>query len=151
MHLRVLDDSTVEAKRKTEVRVVGIAEVEVSGSRFIICNTHFTWTPDGKTDQYQLEDLPKLLSILEHVGEFVLCGDFNAPRGKEIFDELARRYTDNVPPRFTSSIDGTRHKHGALHIVVDGIFSTSPYVIRDFSMVHGVSDHCALTATVTRK
>jgi len=92
-----------------------------------------------------------LCAVLETLGDFVLAGDFNAPRGKEIFSLLAERYTDNIPQKYTSSIDGTLHKAGPLPYMIDGIFSTPLYEVVDVEMVCGVSDHCAFKAFVTKK
>ena len=55
-------------------------------------NTHFTWTPNAEVNEMQRQDLPTLFASLDRVPEFILCGDFNAPRGKEIFDTIATVY-----------------------------------------------------------
>lgn len=79
------------------------------GSEFSVGTTHFTWTPDGEANDRQREDLWALFKILDGIPEFVLCGDFNAPRGGEIFAALAKKYADNIPAQYTTSIDGNIH------------------------------------------
>ena len=78
----------------------------------------------------------------------MLCGDFNAPRGGEIFGLLAQKYKDNVPQKYTTSIDGILHRAGPLPFMVDGLFSTPGYTVSHVEMVCGISDHCALIANV---
>jgi endonuclease/exonuclease/phosphatase family metal-dependent hydrolase len=124
-------------------------EIEKEGETFRVATTHFTWTPDGSADDYQRADVKKLLAILGGMGEFVLTGDFNAPRGGEIFGTLAEKYKDNVPSHYTTSIDGALHRAGPLELMVDGIFSTPGYAVSDVELVAGVSDHKAIVATVS--
>jgi len=124
-------------------------EVEKEGKNFHFLTTHFTWSARGKAVNLQRENMNKLLKYLENLKEFVLIGDFNAPRGGEIFAMLAGRYKDNVPPHYTSSIDPNLHRAGRLELMVDGIFSTPLYAVSDVEIVSGVSDHCALVATVS--
>ena len=91
----------------------------------------------------------RLLACLEPEEEFTLCGDFNAPRGGEIFTALAMRYQDNIPLEYASSIDGNLHRKGPLPYMVDGLFTTPSYIASDVSLQSGVSDHCAILATVS--
>lgn len=125
-------------------------EVKKGNTRFKIAATHFTWTPDGQADEFQREDMQALLRVLGELGELVLCGDFNAPRGGEIFDLLATRLTDNIPAEYTSSLDPELHRKKPLELMVDGIFSTAAHAVRDVERVNGLSDHCAFTASVER-
>ena len=118
---------------------------------FRIGTTHFTWAPDGEVDNLQRRDLPNLLKVLKEAGEIVFTGDFNAPRGKEVFNEIASRYKDNVPAKYTDSLDDTFHRRKDLELMVDGIFSTPSYKVSDVEMICDVSDHCALTAKVSKK
>ena len=127
-----------------------ICDIEKDGVQYRIATVHFTWAANGGSNEIQFTNIEKLFNALNSHKDFVLTGDFNAPRGKEIFTKLAAQYTDNVPPHYTSSIDGTRHKAGALPYMVDGIFSTSGYSVSNVEMHSGVSDHCALTADVAR-
>ena len=144
------NDTTTETKRKTQAYVLVGCDIENEGASFRILTTHFTWTPNGQPDDYQRIDLQAMLALLEPLGDFVLTGDFNAPRGGEIFTRLAERFTDTVPPHYTSSIDGTLHRAGPLPYMVDGIFSTPTYSVSNVEMRCGVSDHCALVARIAK-
>lgn len=125
-------------------------DVVKDGEVFRIGTTHFTWTPDGEADDDQRIEAKELLHILEKQKDIVFTGDFNAPRGKEIFSRIAERYKDNVPLEYTTSIDGSIHRAGDLPLMVDGIFSTPGYLVSNARMVCGVSDHCALLAEVEK-
>mgnify|MGYP003739632349 CR=1 FL=1 len=113
-------------------------------------NTHFTWSPNGEANDEQRLDLAEMLSQLENYDDFILCGDFNAPRGKEIFAQLASRYTDNLPPEVTTTIDGQFHYAGQLEIVVDGFFTTPRYQVESLQVRAGLSDHQGLLAQVSK-
>ena len=123
---------------------------EKEGGLFTIRTTHCTWSPDGEPTMAQRINMKALLGILKLREEFVLTGDFNAPRGGEIFSMLANTYKDNVPASYTTSIDGTLHRAGPLNLMVDGLFSTPQYSVSNVEMVCGLSDHCALVAEVSR-
>lgn len=132
------------------------ADIDCDGTTYRVLSTHFTWTPDGSASDEQRVDMRKLLNTLSAEGEFVLCGDFNAPRGGEIFAELASRYTDNIPPQYATSIDVTLHKRGRERPhelsdkMVDGLFTTPGYRARDVELHFGISDHAAVTALIER-
>lgn len=111
-------------------------------------NTHFTWSPNGQANDEQRRDLAVLLRQLETYDEFVLCGDFNAPRGGEIFAQFADRFTDNLPAHVTTTIDGQFHYAGDLQIVVDGLFTTPAYQSTQVEVLGGLSDHKAILATI---
>ncbi|MBU6323328.1 MAG: endonuclease/exonuclease/phosphatase family protein [Patescibacteria group bacterium] len=143
-------DKSVEEKRVSQNLGVLLADVEKDGVTYRSASTHFTWTPDGEADEYQRQDVRTMLDLLESEGEYVLCGDFNAPRGKEIFSAISAKLKDNVPSEYETSIDGNIHRAGALPYMVDGLFSTPGYAVSDVEMHCGVSDHCALTATIRR-
>lgn len=113
-----------------------------------IATTHFTYSPDGEPNFQQREDLGKILNFLSKKREIVLTGDFNAPRGGEIFNTLAGCLRDNLPPEITSTLDPRLHKAGALELVVDGIFSSGGYSVSSVRTVEGVSDHKAIVGVV---
>lgn len=141
---------TVEKKHAINHALVTYT-VEKEGISFTVATTHFTWTPRGySTDDGQRRDVQELLKLLEHIGEFVLCGDFNAARGGEIFSTIASVYEDNVPLTYTTSIDGNFHRAGQLPYMVDGLFSTKGYAVSGVEIVCGVSDHCALITTISK-
>ena len=144
------DTTSMEARHRTQRRVLLTAEITKDGVLFKIGTTHFTWTPDGEADEYQRADLAGLFTSLEHEDEIVFCGDFNAPRGKEIFSAIAARYHDNIPPHYTTSLDSALHRAGPLPYMVDGLFSTPGYAVTNVELVCDVSDHCAIVADIER-
>src|SRR3989338_8407398 len=127
-------------------KVVIVATVSFGGVPYTFATTHFTWTNHGAVNDNQRSDLKKLFGILDAVPEFVLVGDFNAPRGREIFTTIASRYKDNIPPEYTTSIDKNLHRAGDLGFMVDGLFTTPRYVATEVKLTDGVSDHMAITA-----
>jgi endonuclease/exonuclease/phosphatase family metal-dependent hydrolase len=120
------------------------------GKEYTIGATHFTWTPDGKASGEQRRDMKQLLQILARFPDIVFCGDFNAPRGGEIWEELAKNYKDNIPAAYHSSIDPKLHKVRNLERMVDGLFSTPEYRVSDVRLVEGVSDHKAIVGMIER-
>ncbi|TSC62639.1 MAG: endonuclease/exonuclease/phosphatase [Parcubacteria group bacterium Athens0416_74] len=141
-------------------RIVLAVDIEKEGAAYRIATTHFTWTPDGKPNDVQRRDLRALLTELEQMGEFVLTGDFNAPRGGEIFDALARKYRDNIPHEYTTSLDYAIHHvpqakleadaraAGVQGHMVDVLFTTPGYSTEGVRLVGGVSDHMAVVANI---
>jgi len=144
------DMTSEQTRHETESCSVVFSTFDKDGAGFKIGTTHFTWSEDGQPNDYQRKNMRELLSVLETSEEFVLTGDFNAPRGGEIFSMLADKYKDNVPSHYTTSIDGNLHRAGQLNLMVDGIFSTQGYKVSNVEMVRGLSDHCALVARVSR-
>ncbi len=135
-------------------RVLVSGKVQKDEVEFVVGTTHFTWAPDGQANDFQREHIRKLLSVLSHISEIVFCGDFNAPRGGEIFDAIAKHYKDHIPKHYTTSIDMGLHRFGAKlkgkPLMVDGLFSTPHYEIRNVRLQDGVSDHCAIVAEISK-
>lgn len=126
-----------------------VADIEYGGGESLrVITTHFPWSEEGRTTPFQRVALKNLLAQTDTLGEFVLCGDFNAPRGQEIFTELSARFKDNVPPRYESSIDPTKHRNPDIRLMVDGVFTTPGIAVTDVSMQGGISDHRALIGTL---
>jgi endonuclease/exonuclease/phosphatase family metal-dependent hydrolase len=144
------DPTTAQTKSQTQNHLVIACDVEKDNASFRIGTTHFPWTPDGRADDVQRNDLKILLEILDPLEEFVLCGDFNFPRGGDLFDVMAVRFKDNIPTRYLTSIDPILHRSGALELMVDGVFSTPGYSVSDVELHTGISDHCAITFNVSR-
>jgi len=150
------DDTSFESIHATVRFSLMACDIETEGEAYHIGTTHFPVTDRGEATDYQRTDMQALLALLRDQGELVFSGDFNAPRGGEIFSTLADRYTDNVPPKYKTSIDLDLHRAGKEHAerlstkMVDGIFSTSGYRVSDVEMTCGVSDHCALVAKVEK-
>lgn len=125
--------------------------VNKDDERYTVAITHFTWTFDGSTSDKQREDLKNLLAITEKCPELILCGDFNAPRGGEIFGILAKKYKDNIPVEYVSSLDTELHRIGKIkQLMVDGLFTTKHYEVSEVKLSEGVSDHMAVTALVSK-
>jgi endonuclease/exonuclease/phosphatase family metal-dependent hydrolase len=134
-------------------RFVLVTELEHEGLPYRIATTHFTWSPDGEATDEQREDFAALRQVLARYPDYVLCGDVNAPRGREIFakflDEL--RLTDHLPPEVTTTLDPAFHYAGALELVVDTVFSTPHYAVEHVQVLEGVSDHKGILATLERR
>ncbi len=121
-----------------------------TGKAWTVATTHFTWTPDGEASDAQRADIKRLFSTLESFPEIAFCGDFNAPRGREMWGKLAERYRDNIPGEYVSSIDPLLHRAEGLEVMVDGLFTTPGYRTFDVKLVEGVSDHKAVVGYLER-
>lgn len=125
--------------------------VEKEGTKYCFATTHFTWSKNGETIDLQLKTYQSLSVILDKLPGLVLTGDFNAPRGREIFSSLAKRYQDNIPLEVTTTIDNNLHKaKDEINFVVDGCFSSKDYLVENVRVLPGVSDHMAVVAEVTK-
>lgn len=121
---------------------------------FRIATTHLNVTPQGQSTPEQRADAAHMLAFAraeaERAGGLLLCGDFNAPRGRATFGLIAESFLDGVPAHYTTSIDGTLHRAGPLPYMVDGLFHTPSYALENAALHGGVSDHMGLTATLRR-
>jgi endonuclease/exonuclease/phosphatase family metal-dependent hydrolase len=132
-------------------RTVQFVQILHDGHIFQIANTHLTWTPNGSVTELQMEDLERLMQYTKLMTHTVICGDFNAPRGKAAWQRICDDLTDNIPSEATTTLDGNIHRAGPLPYVVDGMFSSPHYQIENVKIHDGVSDHCAVTGEVYRK
>ncbi len=146
-HFAVGDSATYD-------RVLLTLHIVYQGNDYRIGTTHFTWTPHGEASDEQRRDVAELLCILDSYKEgIVFCGDFNAPRGGEIFAHLAASYKDNLPPSVQSTLDPVYHRAPPSqrdHLAVDTIFSTPEYCVDHMEVVEGISDHKLLRAIISR-
>ena len=126
-------------------------EVEEDDRKWRFANTHFTWTPNGQPTEDQRVHLEKLLEFLEKYPDIILCGDFNAPRGGEVWSKLALVYKDNIPDTVKTTVDKNNHIAGDLQLVVDGLFTTPEYGVSNVEVLDGLSDHCAIVAEIEKK
>lgn len=126
-------------------------EIAIDGATYSVANTHFMWSPNGEMVPPQYEALERLLVTLDRYPELILTGDFNCPRGFPVFDELAKRYTDNIPAAVTTTVDQELHRVKGLQLVIDGLFSSNHYRVSDVEVRSGVSDHCAIIGTVAKQ
>lgn len=140
----------ISVKEETVWRGVIQGTMEKDSHSFTVATTHFTRTHDGSPSEKQRRDLKKLLGLLDDNPELILCGDFNAPRGGEIFTNLSNRFKDNIPAKYDSSLDPKLHRVGHLKRMVDGLFSAPEYIVSDVKLTGGVSDHMAVTALILK-
>jgi len=120
------------------------------GKIFKFITTHLPVTKDGEVTPFQLEVIDALLKELGKIEGFVLCGDTNAPRGKESFGRLAEKYKDNIPNEYKTSIDQNLHRVKGLQYMVDGLFTTPNYIASNVKLIDGVSDHMAIVAEIDK-
>ncbi len=119
------------------------------GAVYRFITTHLPVTKEGASTPLQLYVVDSLLATLENLGEFVLCGDMNAPRGNESFSRLAKKYKDNIPPEYKTSIDQNLHRAKGIQFMVDGLFTTPAYKAKEVKLADGVSDHMAVVANIS--
>lgn len=149
-HIPSVKDAVPSDRHESYNGILLVARAKSADVSFTVGTTHFTWTPDGSVSEGQRKDMQKLLALLAQFPDIVFCGDFNAPRGKEIWEMLAARYVDNIPPEYKTSIDQNLHAAAGIQYVVDGLFSTPHYQCSDTRLVCGVSDHCAIVSNILR-
>ncbi|MBP6925640.1 MAG: endonuclease/exonuclease/phosphatase family protein [Candidatus Pacebacteria bacterium] len=118
---------------------------------YYVATTHFTRTDDGEITDKQREDANNLLDLLSKKQDFVLCGDMNAPRGKECFSMFAQQYVDHIPAEYTNSIDTSLHRNPNLEFMVDALFATPHYTASNVKLVAGLSDHKGIVAELYKE
>ncbi len=142
------------AKEYVEDHCLVCLDVVANDGTYRFMTTHFTWSHGGEATDLQRENIKNLQRLLEQFGDFILTGDFNAPRGGEIFRELSSRYKDNVPACYQTSIDVNLHRAGKVRPrelsdkMVDGLFTTPAYAATNVELVFGISDHAAIVADI---
>jgi endonuclease/exonuclease/phosphatase family metal-dependent hydrolase len=128
-----------------------LADIEKEGKVFRFLTVHLPVEyPGENVSPFQLETYEKFKEILKNKGEFMLTGDFNAPRGTIIFDSLAQTYKDNIPVEIISTIDDVLHRSAPLHYVVDGIFTTPGFKVSAIAIHDGLSDHKGITGSLCK-
>jgi exonuclease III len=133
-------------------RALLYADVLKGEENYIIGTTHFEWTPDGNPNETQREAFHNLERILNNSDDFILAGDFNAPKNGEIYNKFLKSgFKDNLPEDITSTIDSKYHKNSNLSLIVDNIFSKGKYEVSNVRVVGGVSDHKAIIGEVSVK
>jgi endonuclease/exonuclease/phosphatase family metal-dependent hydrolase len=154
------DDTSADTKRKTYWQgVVGVT-VDDGGLDITICSTHFTWTPNGASNENQKTDMPRLLAFTDELDPHVLCGDFNVPREQnDVYPLITEKYTDHVPLHYKTSMFVPLHRvkddpiesKRIGQFMVDYILSTpGAYTVSNVEMRGNVSDHYALVAYIER-
>lgn len=143
--LKTYSEYVTGENNKNSVLVwIDIMNKEGRSSRFI--TTHVPVTKGGESTPYQLEVVDNLLKELDSLREFILCGDMNAPRGKETFSRIAKKYKDNIPGEYKTSLDQNLHRVKNLQHMVDGLFTTTKYQASNVKLIDGISDHMAIVA-----
>jgi hypothetical protein len=130
-------------------RAVMFADIQKEALTYHVAMTHFTWADNGGTNAEQFRDMDAMLPLFDGREPIVFVGDFNAPRGLEIFSKLASTFTDNIPADVATTMDNNLHRAGnrLAPLVVDGFF-TRGYTATNVRVVAGVSDHCALVGDI---
>jgi endonuclease/exonuclease/phosphatase family metal-dependent hydrolase len=146
--LLIHEGEAPEVVAEKTARAILVTEVMKDGQLYRLINTHFTWSPKGQPTEEQHQNLETLFHLLSPLPDFILCGDFNAPRGTAIFDALASRYKDNIPAEVTTTIDKNLHRAGDLQLVIDGFFTTPPYYVESIDVLGNLSDHMGILAKV---
>ncbi|MFZ2200069.1 MAG: endonuclease/exonuclease/phosphatase family protein [Microgenomates group bacterium] len=136
----------------THAPVLIVADVISPNGTYKIATVHGTWTKGGLVNERQRSEMGKIIQILSGQ-EVVLCGDFNIPRGNELYKIFAENFKDNIPNEVQTTLDpvlhyGNREEVGRLKFVVDYAWSTKRYKVLEVQIVSGVSDHCALVCTI---
>jgi len=137
-------------------RVLSSVDVEVQGEWYRVANTHFTWSDAGQFTTKQADDFRRLWTNIEDLGEVILTGDFNSPRGGEgdgqnPYDVLSDRMEAIIPADEITTLDSTLHRAGELNLVVDGIFITPTYESQEVRLISAVSDHQAIVAEIEKR
>jgi endonuclease/exonuclease/phosphatase family metal-dependent hydrolase len=129
-------------------RILQYAVIEKDGVAYRVGHTHFVWTPKGEPSPRQFAAMERLLSYTNSFQDMLLCGDFNAPRGRAVWEMITKEFIDNIPPSETTTLDQVLHRAAPLHYVVDGMFTKGQYVARDVAVISGASDHKLITAFI---
>lgn len=131
-------------------RVLVVGMVLKDGKKYTIGTTHFTWSGGATTTDEQRQDIVKFLEAVAQFPDIIFCGDFNAPRGGEIFTEIEKHYKDRLPKKVKTTIDLDLHYAASLYLVVDTIFSTQHYKFSNVHTKSGISDHIGIVGEVER-
>lgn len=140
-----------ETYRDATAQPLLLVSLEKDDKTYHVGTTHFMKSYHGVPDTYQRARMMLFLECIAHHPDVLFCGDFNIPRGTELYHVLRERYTDHVPPEYTRSLDPELHRRPDLEYMVDYIWSTPDYVAENVRMICGLSDHCAIVGEVSRR
>lgn len=129
-----------------------LANVDIAGKLYRVGTIHLTWTPKASMTNRQRLNVAELLDLVAGQ-ELVLSGDFNIPRGNDVYLQMARYFQDNIPDSIHSTLDPELHYRNKgqvkkLELVVDYVWSTPKYIVSDLKVISGVSDHGAIVCGV---
>ena len=140
----------VDGDPNSDNRVVSWIDFRIQSQNYRVATTHFTWSEKGEVSDLQQKHFRELEQILDRIDPCILCGDFNTPRGSEIYDKLALRYQDCIPATVKTTIDPKLHRAAGLQLVVDGMFCSDSYHHQHTKVVSGLSDHQAIVSEFLR-
>ncbi len=146
--LKSFDEYMSDEKFQKNNAFVWIETKDDDENLFKFVTTQLPVTNKGEVTTYQIEVINSMLSHLENLGELVLCGDMNAPRGHESFSLIEEKYQDNIPLEYKTSIDQNLHKVKGIQFMVDGLFTTPNYHASNVKLYDGISDHMAIIADI---
>ena len=91
-----------------------------------------------------------MIEFLNPYENLVLVGDSNAPRGYKVFKKMNKIWKDNIPKKYTTSIDNKIHRLGYknLQYVVDILFTKGSISVKNVRYQDGLSDHYALITEI---
>lgn len=150
-----------EVINSTEDRVVVCATVCKDGMEYNIATTHGMWVRDGVTNDVQRQCMTRLRNTL--IGEsyrrrgMVLAGDMNFNRGGEVYKMFTLDWNDCVPFEVDNTLDPDHPVvRKGIKVVTDYVMThkghnCDNYTVTDVRLQAGVSDHCVLSATVSRQ
>lgn len=121
-----------------------------SGQSYVFGNTHFTWAMPDVAARDQAPDFTRFQTLLRPHSSIVFSGDFNAPRETMVYRTLSNQYRSWIPDSVDSTLDPELFRKPELKLVVDHLFSTPDYELTNVSVLTGLSDHCGLSATVSK-
>lgn len=137
----------VHSSRPRSVALV--LDLTIDKQKLSVATTHFTWSNLGRVTGEQLNNMQLLLKKLGDYERLVIAGDFNSPRGDQVYGLLETKYHSHIPTLVSSTIDGALHRAGPLPYVVDGLFTTANIQVGAVQLHSGVSDHLAITAELS--
>jgi len=144
-------DNYTKKENHIENRVFVWCDVkDYNGQIFRVATSHLPITHHGEVTPFQLEANDILVRQLKTLGEFIFCGDTNAPRGREAFDRIARELKDNIPLQYKTSLDKKIHRAKDIDFMVDCLFTTPKYIASAVDLKDGVSDHMAVVAEINK-
>ncbi len=122
-----------------------VVEIKILEKSIFFGTTHFPVTKEGQVTKFQLSVCNNLLKVLKKYPEIIFMGDFNAPRGRKVFDKIKSKFTDHIPSIYKTSIDQNLHRVKGLQYMVDGLFTTNNIKINNVTLHDNISDHMAIT------
>lgn len=163
----ILSKSVIQESEKDNFGVIPRVFLDYSGQSshapvlltakiegFWVGAVHFTWTSDGSVSDNQRKHLDLLLKKVAN-REMFLCGDFNIPRGNELYHKLNANFCDNIPREIDTTLDPILHyanrtEVGKLKFVVDYAWTTPQIKVKRVWVISGVSDHCAVVCQIAK-